>query len=96
LPADVDFVFESSAINISWFDLAESHDGPAAVMRLVIDVSDVASADTSDGLGSVYFSQIGPANAGDVKLADLHGASGTQAGGDAMTTLTGEFYVKGT
>ena len=34
---------------------ASSHDGPAAVFRLVIDVDAVNRTDTTAGLGSVYF-----------------------------------------
>jgi hypothetical protein len=44
-----DYVFDSSAVNLDWFDLVESEDGPAAVMRLVIDVSQVDGADVSAG-----------------------------------------------
>jgi hypothetical protein len=71
-----------------------SHDGPAAILRLTLDVSGVTGADTSGGLGSVYFSTTGPAQLGHIKVADFalsvtHGYDGAET-----TALEGEFYVK--
>jgi hypothetical protein len=95
LPAHSDYVFDSSSINLTWFDTVDSNDGPAAVMRLVIDVSGVVGADTSAGLGSVYFSTTGPAQQEDILVADLASESGTVDSVPSLEPLSGEFYVKG-
>jgi hypothetical protein len=87
------YEFEPDAINICWFDRIDSFDGPAAIMRLVIDMSGVPAADTSGGFGSVYFSQSGPLGLGDIVVAELQSAIGTSADGAGMSVLTGRFYV---
>jgi hypothetical protein len=76
-PADPNGVFTTTDINLGWYDNVSSNDGPATVMRLVIDVSEVDGADVSGGFGSVYFSTTGPAQQGDILVADL--ASGRVA-----------------
>jgi hypothetical protein len=95
LPADPTYEFEETGINIAWFDTQDSHDGPATVLRLVIDVSEVEGADVSGGFGSVYFSQSGPAEPGDILVAGLQSESGCRYGGSALVPLSGKFYVKG-
>ena len=95
LPPAGEYVFDAGAVNLDWFDLVESEDGPAAVMRLAIDVSQVDGADVSEGFGSVYFSQSGPASAGDIKVADFSSAVSTRSAGSAMSTLAGELFVRG-
>ena len=87
-------VSRSAVVNLAWFDTDSSHDGPA-VMRLVIDVSDVDGADTTGGLGSVYFSQTGPADASDIEVAEFQSATGTRDGGSGLVPLNGTFYVTG-
>ena len=93
LPPDSVYDFASRIINLSWFDKVDSKDGPAAVMRLVIDVSAVPGADTSGGLGSVYFSQTGPARPADIKVVDFRSATGSRRDGGALTGHDGEFFV---
>jgi hypothetical protein len=78
-----------------WFDTEQLHDGPATAMRLVIDVSAVSDADTSQGFGSVYFSQTGARNAADIEVADFRSATGTRNTGSAVVPLDGVFYVTG-
>jgi hypothetical protein len=92
-PASAEGDFATEALNLAWFDTESSHDGPATVMRLVIDVGDVEGADTSGGFGSVYFSQTGPADESDIKVAELQSATGTRAGGSGFAPLGGTFYV---
>ena len=93
-PAGPEYTFEPETINLTWFDRGESHDGPAGMMRLVIDVSAVAGADVSSGFGSVYFSTTGPENAGDIQIAALNSETCTAQSG-STTFLGGHFYVKG-
>ena len=94
-PPDPNEVFTTGAINLGWFDGASSNDGPATVMRIVIDVSDVDGADVSTGFGSVYFSQSGPVGKDDILVATLASETATAESAPGMTTLTGNFYVKG-
>ncbi len=94
-PPDLTYEFETTAINIGWYDTVDSENGPAAVMHLVIDVSAVEGADTSGGFGSVYFSQTGPANPEDILVADVESETGHCFGGCNMHPLSGNFYVKG-
>jgi hypothetical protein len=94
-PPDLTYEFETSGINIGWFDTVDSENGPAAVMRLVIDVSEVEGADTSGGFGSVYFSKTGPVNPEDILVADVQSETGHCFGGCDMHPLNGSFYVKG-
>ncbi len=95
LPPDPTYVFTTSGINLGWFDSANSLNGPATVMRLVIDVSDVPGADVSEGFGSVYFSTGGPLNPSDVLVAQLQSETGTAAFGSNLFPLSGSYYVKG-
>jgi len=94
-PPDLTYQFETTGINIGWYDTVDSENGPAAVMRLVIDVSEVEGADTSGGFGSVYFSQTGPTNPEDILVADVESETGHCFGGCNMHPLNGSFYVKG-
>ena len=94
-PADPNATFEVDEINIGWYDTAtDSHDGPATVMRIVIDVSDVADADVSSGFGSVYFAKA-KKNAGDILLAELDAGACTADAEGAMDTYYGSFFVAG-
>jgi hypothetical protein len=87
--------YEAELINVVWFDQGESDDGPAAIMHLVIDVSEVAGADTSGGFGSVYFSESGPVQARDILVGELDSRTGTHGLGRGMFPLSGRFYVRG-
>jgi len=64
-------------------------------MRLTFDVSGVSGADTSGGLGSVYYSTTGPANVNDIKIADFHASAYHVAGGGTPEESEGAFYVVG-
>lgn len=86
--------YSTTSYNVVWFDNATSDDGPAAVLRVVIDVSAVSGADTSSGLGAVYFSQTGPTTIGDIVVAEIDAAFTVASTGQALQTITGEFYVK--
>jgi len=93
LPADLTYEFEVTGINIAWFDTQDSHDGPAAVLRLVIDVSDVEGADVSEGFGSVYFgNKIGK---DDILVAYLASGTYTAESAPNAESLSGSFWVKG-
>jgi hypothetical protein len=92
-PVSPAYDFEPVLINLCWFDRVDSFDGPAPIMRLVIDVSGVPGADTSGGFGSVYFSQSGPLELADILVAELQSATGTSADG-GLSVLTGRFYVR--
>jgi hypothetical protein len=92
-PPDPNEVFTTTALNLGWYDTAESNDGPATVMRLVIDVSEVDGADVSGGFGSVYFSTTGPANKDDILVADLASGTSTVDLAPALRPYSGEFYV---
>ena len=85
--------YTATELDACWWDIGESNDGPAAVVRIVLDVSGVSGADTSGGLGSVYFSTTGPAGGGDIKVADInvHASHVHKLG--TFTILEGEFYV---
>ncbi len=90
-----EFTYTTGEFDIAWFDTSgASHDGPAAVMRIVIDVSGVSGADTSSGFGSVYYSETGPAAAGDIEVATFEAATGVDSLGATLTTIGGSFYVK--
>jgi hypothetical protein len=93
-PADPLEVFTATNINLGWWDLAESEDGPATVMRIVIDVSQVAKADVSGGFGSVYFSNNGPAKRTDILVAGFTSGIYTAQLVPDVESLSGEFYVK--
>lgn len=71
---------------------AASNDGPAAVFRLVINVAGVSGANTSGGLGSVYF-PTGSAGAGDIKIADLTFEVGHKYADTASTITARMFYA---
>ncbi|MCA9243015.1 MAG: hypothetical protein KDA32_03600 [Phycisphaerales bacterium] len=90
----VDPTYTSSAMDVAWFDNVTSNDGPAAVMRIVIDVSGVSGADTSGGFGSVYFSTSGPITGGDIEVATLQTECGVLSEGSNLTGLSGSFYVE--
>ncbi len=94
-PPDPDEVFTTTDVNLGWYDTAESNDGPATVMRIVIDVSDVDGADVSEGFGSVYFSTTGPAAKEDILVADLDSGTSTAESAPGLKSLSGNFYVKG-
>lgn len=88
------FVYTDTSINAAWYDMnANSHDGPAAVLRLVLDVTNVAEANTSAGLGSVYFSTNGPASAGHIKVADLTFEPEHKHAEAGSLVISGSFYV---
>ena len=89
-------MFTTTELNLGWYDTdTDSNDGPATVMRLVIDVSEVKGADVSGGFGSVYFTMTGPENEGDILVADLASGTGTIETLPLLKTLSGNFYVKG-
>ncbi len=94
-PPDPNEVFTTTDINLGWYDRVSSNDGPATVMRLVIDVSEVEGADVSEGFGSVYFSTGGPTQQEDILVADLASGTSTADLAPALKSLSGEFYVKG-
>ncbi len=90
-----EFTYTTNEFDVAWFDTSgTSHDGPAAVMRIVIDVSGVSGADTSSGFGSVYYSETGPAAAGDIEVATFEAATGVASLGGTLTTISGTLYVK--
>ncbi|MCC6358906.1 MAG: hypothetical protein IT450_09195, partial [Phycisphaerales bacterium] len=83
-------------IDASWYDMnTASNDGPAAVFRLVINVENVSGADVSGGLGSVYFSTSGPAQQGDIKVADMTFEPVHAYTHSSSLATTGSFYVNG-
>lgn len=95
-PADADSIFTAGAINLGWYDTdTASNDGPATVMRIVLDVSEVDGADVSSGFGSVYFSTNGPNGKDDILVAELNAGAGTKLLAGGLKTYWGEFYVKG-
>lgn len=82
--------YTTTALNAAWYDTdANSNDGPAAILRLVIDVSKVAGANTSGGLGSVYFTA---GSSSDIRLADIT-VEVRHKYADSATITTGAFYV---
>jgi len=92
-PPDPNEVFTTTELNLGWFDTASSNDGPATVMRIVIDVSEVDGADVSEGFGSVYFgSKIGE---DDILVAHLASATCTAESAPNAESLSGSFWVKG-
>lgn len=87
------YSYSATLIDASWYDLsASSNDGPAAVLRLVIDVSGVTGANTSGGFGSVYFTSGSPGS-GDIKVADLIFEVAHKYDTSGSATLSGSFYV---
>jgi hypothetical protein len=94
-PPDPDCEFTTTGINLGWYDTSESNDGPATVMRLVIDVSEVEGADVSEGFGSLYFSTTGPAAQADILVAELTWVTGTGKTTPDSKGLSGNFYVTG-
>jgi len=87
-----------AALNLGWYDTdPDTSDGPGAVavMRIVIDVSQVDGADVSGGFGSVYFSTTGPAQPGDILVAGLDCGTGTTVTLPLLKTYAGAFYVVG-
>jgi hypothetical protein len=94
-PADTSYTFTTTEVNVAWFDLAESNDGPGVVLRLVIDVSEVDGADVSTGFGSVYFSQSGPTGKTDILVAELTSETASALSEGDLLALSGNFYVKG-
>ncbi|MCA9244771.1 MAG: hypothetical protein KDA32_12485 [Phycisphaerales bacterium] len=90
-----EFTYTTTEFDVAWFDTSgTSNDGPAVVMRIVIDVSGVSGADTSSGSGSVYYSETGPATAGDIEVATFAAATGVDSLGATLTTISGSFYAK--
>jgi len=93
-PLSPSYAYTTTSIHAAWLDWdTDSNDGPAAIVRLTIDVSGVTGADVSGGLGSVYFSTTGPATGGDIKVAGLALDCATKYGGATFETLSGEFFV---
>lgn len=87
------FTYTSTAINAAWYDNnPTSNDGPAAVLRIVINVSGVSGADTSGGLGSVYFTTGSPGS-GDIKVADMTFDVEHKYADSGSTVTVGSFYV---
>lgn len=87
------YTYTSTAINAAWYDMnASSNDGPAAVFRIVINVSGVNGADTSGGLGSVYFTTGSPGS-GDIKVADMTFDVEHKYADSGSTVTVGSFYV---
>lgn len=87
------FTYTSTAINAAWYDTnTVSNDGPAAVFRIVINVSGVIGADTSAGFGSVYFTTGSPGT-GDIQVADMTFDVEHKYGDSATTITIGSFYV---
>lgn len=87
------YTYTSTAINAAWYDMnASSNDGPAAVFRIVINVSGVNGADTSGGLGSVYFTTGSPGS-GDIKVADMTFDVEHKYADTGSTVTVGSFYV---
>jgi len=62
---------------------------------VVIHVSELDGAAVSGGFGSVYFSRSGPAEHGDILVADLDSATGTIRTVPLLKTYAGSFHVKG-
>lgn len=92
-PLGASYAYSATDLNANWYDTTgSSNDGPAAVMRITIDVS---GADVSGGFGSVYFSSSGPADGGDIKVADFAAAVAHAFDQGQPETLTGAFYVNG-
>lgn len=87
-------VFGTGEINVAWIDTATSLTGPATVMRLVIDVSNVTNADVSGGFGSVYFAQV-PAGNFDIQVAEISSGHGNKEDGGTLVPFSGKFYVTG-
>ena len=94
-PPDPNEAFTTTDINIGWYDNVSSNDGPATVMRIVIDVGDVTDADVSEGFGSVYFSTSGPTGKDDILVATLSSETATAESAPGMKSFSGNFYVKG-
>ncbi|MFN0135557.1 MAG: hypothetical protein ACKVS9_05495 [Phycisphaerae bacterium] len=89
------YSYTDTSVSASWYEMAVSSDGPAAIMRIAIDVTDVTGTDTGSGFGSVYFSTTGPTNVTDIEVADIT-VKVTHAYADSgSSSLTGSFYVKG-
>jgi hypothetical protein len=93
-PPDPNEVFTTTDINLGWYDCAESHDGPATVMRIVIDVSEVEGADVSEGFGSVYFAAQKTGKT-DILVAVLASETYTAESAPNAESLSGNFWVKG-
>lgn len=95
-PLGTSYVYSTTDLNANWYDTTgSSDDGPAAVMRVTIDVSGVSGADVSGGFGSVYFSTTGPADGNDIKVADFAAAAAHAFDQGQPEALTGAFYVNG-
>ncbi len=90
-PASPTPVRTATEFNVALFDTSETNgDGlDRGVHRTALDVSGVAGFDG----GSVYFSQTGPASAGDILVGTLQSGHGARSQGTTLTTLDGEFYA---
>lgn len=87
------YVYTTSTMNVAWYDTnTTSNDGPAAIMRLCIDVTNVSGKDTSGGFGSVYFTT-GSGGSGDIKVADVTIDVDHKYLDSGSTVLTGAFFV---
>jgi len=95
-PLSPDFTYTTTSVHAAWLDWdVESNDGPAAILRVTLDVSAVSGADTSGGLGSVYYSTSGPNNIADIKVGDLALDVMHKYAGATATEEGGSFYVVG-
>ena len=87
------YTYTTSTLDAAWYDFtSSSNDGPAAVFRLVIDVENVSGADTSGGLGSVYWTTGSPGS-GDIKVADMTFDVTHRYADSGASSVTGSFYV---
>ncbi len=92
-PGTSAYTYTTSAIDAAWYDMnSTSNDGPAAVLRIVLDVNGVTGADTSAGFGSVYFTTGSPGS-GDIKVADMTFEVEHKYDDSGSTTVSGSFYV---
>jgi hypothetical protein len=90
------YVYTTTSLDAAWYDDNEtSNDGPAAVLRLVFDVGSVNGADTSGGLGSVYYSTSGPAGVEDIEIGEMDFKTEHKYDGTTGTYTSGSFYVVG-
>jgi hypothetical protein len=96
-PGTGQFAYTDTSIDAGWYDTnLSSEDGPAAVFRVVLDVSGVSGAKTQSGFGSVYFSQTGSPNLPtDIRLADLTFRVFHARPDQGTTITTGSFFVLG-
>ncbi|MCC6360949.1 MAG: hypothetical protein IT450_19590 [Phycisphaerales bacterium] len=86
------YTYSTSTVDAAWYDIdTASNDGPAAVLRVVIDVSAVSGANVT-GFGDVYFTTGSPGS-GDIKVADMTFEVAHKYDDSGSTTISGSFYV---